>query len=98
MATKGATATTKKADPKAAHKPQQDNSQKGILDRVHAFVNLKFPPTISELTHIRGEKQIKDIERDQLLEMQEFFLDQMDYEDAVHYMQMAFQNLRRNRL
>ena len=30
--------------------------------------------------------------------MQEFFLDQMDYEDAVHYMQMAFQNLRRNRL
>ena len=33
-----------------------------------------------------------------MLELQEFFLDQMDYEDAVHYMQMAFQNLRRNRL
>jgi hypothetical protein len=49
-------------------------------------VNLKFPQTISELTHVRGQQQIKDIERDQLLELNEFFLDQMDYEDAVAYM------------
>ena len=70
-----ATPAVKKVTPKAAHKPQTENTQKGILDRVHAFVNLKFPPTISELTHIRGEKQVKDIERDQLLELQEFFLD-----------------------
>ena len=91
-------ASAKKADPKAAHKPAQDAAPKSILERVTAFVNLKFPATVSEMRHVRGVQQIKDIERDQLLELQEFFLDQMDYEDAVHYMQLAFQNLRRNRL
>ena len=73
-------------NPKAAHQAQ-DVNPKGILDRVHAFVNLKFPNTISEMTHVRGAAQIKDIERDQLLELNEFFLDQMDYEDAVQFMQ-----------
>ena len=82
---------------KAAHQ-QQDVQPKGILDRVHAFCNLKFPQTIAELTHVRGEQQVKEIERDQLLELNEFFLDQMDYEDAVQFMQMSFQTLRRNRL
>ena len=72
-------------NPKAAHQAQ-DVNPKGILDRVHAFVNLKFPNTISEMTHVRGAAQIKDIERDQLLELNEFFLDQMDYEDAVQFM------------
>ena len=38
------------------------------------------------MTHVRGAAQIKDIERDQLLELNEFFLDQMDYEDAVQFM------------
>ena len=76
----------------------QDVQPKGILDRVQAFVNLKFPQTISELQHVRGQQQVKDIERDQLLEMNEFFLDQLDYEDAVAFMQHTFQNLRRNRL
>lgn len=33
-----------------------------------------------------------------MLELNEFFLDQMDYEDAVAFMQMSFQTLRRNRL
>ena len=47
---------------------------------------------------MRGQQQVKDIERDQLLEMNEFFLDQLDYEDAVAFMQHTFQNLRRNRL
>ena len=61
-------------------------------------MNLKFPQTIGELNHIRNQQQVKDIERDQLLELNEFFLDQMDYEDAVDYMQRAFQTLRRNRL
>lgn len=88
---------SKKQNLKAAHQ-QQDTAPKGVLDRVQAFVNLKFPQTINELNHVRGQQQVKDIERDQLLELQEFFLDQMDYEDAVHYMQMAFQTLRRNRL
>lgn len=74
---------------KAIHQ-QQDVNPKGILDRVHAFVNLKFPNTISEMTHVRGAQQIKDIERDQLLELNEFFLDQMDYEDAVQFMQHSF--------
>ena len=48
---------------KAAHQ-QQDVQPKGILDRVHAFCNLKFPQTIAELTHVRGEQQVKEIERD----------------------------------
>lgn len=52
-----------KRPAKAAHQ-QQDTAPKGILDRVQAFVNLKFPQTVSELNHVRGEKQIKDIERD----------------------------------
>ena len=47
---------------------------------------------------MRGQAQIKDIERDQLLELNEFFLDQLEYEDAVQFMQMSFQTLRRNRL
>jgi len=38
-------------------------------------VNLKFPQTISELAHVRGQEQVKDIERDQMLELNEFFLD-----------------------
>ena len=42
------------------------------------------------MTHVRGAQQIKDIERDQLLELNEFFLDQMDYEDAVQFMQHSF--------
>ena len=63
---------------------------KGILDRVHAFVQLKFPQTISEMAHVQGSQHIKDIERDQLLELNEFYLDQMEYEDAVHFMQMSF--------
>lgn len=33
-----------------------------------------------------------------MLELNEFFLDTMDYEDAVAFMQMSFQTLRRNRL
>ena len=57
---------------------------------MHAFVNLKFPNTISEMAHVRGAQQIKDIERDQLLELNEFFLDQFDYEDAVQFMQHSF--------
>lgn len=40
-------------NPKAAHQAQ-DVQPKGILDRVLAFVNLKFPNTISEMTHVRG--------------------------------------------
>lgn len=61
-------------NPKAAHQAQ-DVQPKSILDRVHAFVNLKFPNTISEMAHVRGAQQIKDIERDQLLELNEFFLE-----------------------
>lgn len=44
---------SKKTNPKAAHKVQ-DVQPKGILDRVHAFTNLKFPQTIAELAHVRG--------------------------------------------
>lgn len=66
--------TTKRPNQKGAASAQ-DVSPKGVLDRVHAFVNLKFPQTISELTHVRGQQQIKEIERDQLLELNEFFLD-----------------------
>ena len=50
-----ASTAVKKSNPKAAHKSTSDGTQKGILERVHAFVNLKFPPTISELTHIKGD-------------------------------------------
>ena len=70
-----ATAAKPRVDPKASHKNANPVGQNGILDRVHAFVNLKFPPTMQELNHVRGAKQVKDIERDQLLELQEFFLD-----------------------
>ena len=30
-----------------------EDQPKGILDRVNAFVNLKFPPTIEEMAFIR---------------------------------------------
>ena len=30
--------------------------------------------------------------------MMTFFLDQFEYEDSVGFMQLAFQNLRRNRM
>ena len=32
---------------------QTEDQPKGILDRVNAFVNLKFPPTIEEMAFIR---------------------------------------------
>ncbi len=54
---------TKAKNVKSVHQAQ-DVQPKGILDRVNAFVNLKFPQTIAELKHVRGQKQIKDIERD----------------------------------
>lgn len=63
---------------------------------MQAFCNLKFPPTIGELAHVKSETQTRAIEKDSLLEMCEFFLDLMDYEDAVEFMQEAFQTLRRN--
>ena len=59
-----ASAAKPKVNPKAAHKSNAPAGQNGVLDRVHAFVNLKFPPTMQELNHVRGSKQVKDIERD----------------------------------
>lgn len=77
---------------------QEGDQPKGILDRVNAFVNLKFPPTIEEMAFIRDQTQIAGVEREALLELVEFFLDQMDYEDSVHFLQASFQTLRRNKL
>lgn len=69
---------------------QEGDQPKGILDRVNAFVNLKFPPTIEEMAFIRDQTQIAGVEREALLELVEFFLDQMDYEDSVHFLQASF--------
>lgn len=61
-------------------------------------MELKFPATLNELAYIKDEEEIKEAEQEQLQEMMTFFLDQMQYEDSVHFMQLAFQNLRRNKM
>ena len=96
------------ATPKDAQKAVTDqgattrtgvNDQpKSILERLKAYVDLKFPATLNELPHIRDEAERREVEQEQLQEMMTFFLDQFDFEDSVQFMQLSFQNLRRMRM
>ena len=42
------------------------NNGGSILERVKAFVNLKFTPTIEEMAYIKEEEDIKKVENVQL--------------------------------
>ena len=50
---------------------------KSILERLKAYMELKFPATLNELAYIKDEEEIKEAEQEQLQEMMTFFLDQM---------------------
>ena len=81
---------TKKPAGAGATETSMGDEPKGILERLKAYVDLKFPATMNELPHIKDPEEKKEIEQEQLQEMMTFFLDQVDYEDSVQFMQLAF--------
>ena len=89
-----ATAKNSTKKPAATSKPAAQDSKSpadsGILERVKAFVNLKFTPTIDELAYMKDPKEIAQVENVQMQEMLEFFLGSMNYEKAVHFLQESF--------
>lgn len=65
---------------------KQDIAPRSILERVQAFVELRFPVTIKELKYFKEQKDIRKLETDQLQDLMSFFLNEFDYEDAVHFL------------
>ena len=77
---------------------KQDAAPKSILERTQAFVELRFPLTVKELRHIKDQKVSENLQKEQLQDLTSFFLNEFDYEDAVHFLQVAFQELRRKKM
>ena len=77
---------------------KQDIAPRSVLERVQAFVELRFPVTIKELKFFKEQKDIRKLECDQLQDLMSFFLNEFDYEDAVHFLQVSFQDLRRKKM
>ena len=77
---------------------RQDIAPRSILERVQAFVELRFPVSLKELKLIKDEKMAKTLESEQLQDLVSFFLNEFEYEDAVHFLQVAFQDLRRKKM
>ena len=50
--------------PSVAITSKQDIAPRSILERVQAFVELKFPVTVKELKHFKDEKQAADLEKE----------------------------------
>lgn len=69
---------------------KQDVAPRSILERVQAFVELRFPVSLKELKLIKDEKLAKTLETEQLQDLMSFFLNEFEYEDAVHFLQVAF--------
>ena len=44
-------------------KQDQDERPKSILDRIKAFVNLKFTPTIDEIQYIKDPEEVDKVEQ-----------------------------------
>ena len=49
---------------KAALTSKQDIAPRSIIERVQAFVELKFPVTVKELKHFKDEKQAAELEKE----------------------------------
>jgi hypothetical protein len=47
---------------------------------------LRFPVTIKELKYFKEQKDIRKLETDQLQDLMSFFLNDFEYEDAVHFL------------
>ena len=77
---------------------KQDVAPRSILERTQAFVELRFPLSIKELKHIKDEKMTDNLQKEQLHDLVSFFLNEFEYEDAVHFLQVAFQDLRRKKM
>lgn len=77
---------------------KQDIAPRSVLERVQAFVELRFPVSIKELKIIKDEKVAKALENEQLQDLVSFFLNEVEYEDAVHFLQVSFQDLRRKKM
>jgi hypothetical protein len=65
---------------------KQDVAPRSILERVQAFVELRFPVSLKELKLIKDEKLAKTLETEQLQDLMSFFLNEFEYEDAVHFL------------
>ena len=61
-------------------------------------MELRFPVSLKELKLIKDEKMAKTLESEQLQDLLSFFINEFEYEDAVHFLQVAFQDLRRRKM
>jgi hypothetical protein len=73
-------------DTSLAPTGKQDIAPRSVLERVQAFVELRFPVTIKELKYFKEQKDIRKLETDQLQDLMSFFLNDFEYEDAVHFL------------
>ena len=76
---------------------QQDQdapTDKTLLERALAFVQLRFPEAIKALEREKDEKVIQDLSIHNLQEYTNFILGQMDYEDAMEFVENTLHQLQ----
>lgn len=71
---------------------------KNLLERVQAFANLRFPPVITAIQSETAQDEIDQVTMEQMLDLVIFFMGEIQEEDAVEFIQAAFQHLRRKKL
>lgn len=85
-------ATTQKQDQAAPA------SNKNLLERAQAFVNLRFPPVISQLQKEQDQDEIDAVQMEQMLDLCIFFMGELKDDDAVEFIQAQFQHMHRKKL
>lgn len=84
---------------KAQQKPVADSKPTtDILERVKAFVELRFTPVIQQVALEKDEDEKNAMQMEQMLDLIIFYLGEIKTEDAVEFIQVCFQHLHRKKL
>ena len=84
---------------KASQKVNEDGrSTSDILQRVKAFVELRFTPVIQQVSLEKDEDEKNAMQMEQMLDLIIFYLGEIKTEDAVEFIQVCFQHLHRKKL
>jgi hypothetical protein len=76
---------------KAQSKPiQNERSTTDILERVKAFVELRFTPVIHQVAQEKDEDEKNAMQMEQMLDLIIFYLGEIKTEDAVEFIQVCF--------